>query len=139
MNESVHRYCLKKSERLCSRTAVEMLFAQGQSSIAYPLRAVYRFRQADERSGGVQMMITIPKKKIKLAVNRVLLRRRIREAYRLHRGERLATALGAAPVALDVAFLYLATSIEPYRVIEAKVCDLLDRIARHAQESSSQP
>ena len=132
MNESVHRYCLKKSERLCSRTAVEMLFAQGQSSIAYPLRAVYRFRQADERSGGVQMMITIPKKKIKLAVNRVLLRRRIREAYRLHRGERLATAL-------DVAFLYLATSIEPYRVIEAKVCDLLDRIARHAQELSSQP
>ena len=85
------------------------------------------------------MMITIPKKKIKLAVNRVLLRRRIREAYRLHRGERLATALGAAPVALDVAFLYLATSIEPYRVIEAKVCDLLDRIARHAQELSSQP
>ena len=77
MNESVHRYCLKKSERLCSRTAVEMLFAQGQSSIAYPLRAVYRFRQADERSGGVQMMITIPKKKIKLAVNRVLLRRRM--------------------------------------------------------------
>ena len=139
MNDSVHHYRLKKSERLCSRTAVEQLFTQGQSAIAFPLRAVYRFHQADERASGVQMTITIPKKKIKLAVNRVLLRRRMREAYRLHRGELLVPALNPAETALDVAFIYLATSIEPYCVIETKMRDLLERIARHAPETPVQP
>lgn len=73
-------FSLRKAEKLCSRTAVDKLFASGTSAVAYPLRMVY---QISDRSYGApaQFMITIPKKKIRKAVGRVLLRRRIREAY----------------------------------------------------------
>ena len=35
-------YRLPKEEKLCSRTKIEQLFAEGQSFAQYPLRIVYR-------------------------------------------------------------------------------------------------
>ncbi len=35
--------------------------------------------------GALQMLVTVPKKKRRRAVDRVLMRRRIREAYRINR------------------------------------------------------
>ena len=73
-----------KTEKLCSRTAIERLFASGESSVAYPLRMVTG--ESSRQAGApAQFMITVPKKKIRKAVGRVLMRRRIREAYRLNR------------------------------------------------------
>ena len=70
---------LHKTEKLCSRTAVNRLFAEGKPAKAYPLRAVYN--ESNRTYGAAaQFMITIPKKKIRKAVGRVLLRRRVREA-----------------------------------------------------------
>ena len=77
-------FSLHKTEKLCSRTAVNRLFAEGKPAKAYPLRAVYN--ESNRTYGAAaQFMITIPKKKIRKAVGRVLLRRRVREAYRLNR------------------------------------------------------
>jgi len=122
---------LYKSEKLCSRTAVGNVFSSGGSaSIAYPLRAVFRFHEPAGEAPA-QFLITIPKKKIRTAVGRVLLRRRTREAYRLNR-DILYPALQQAGVAVDIAFVYLSTDKAPYEVIEAKMQELLRRIARDA-------
>ncbi len=127
---------LYKSEKLHSRTAVEALFSgDGHATIAYPLRAVYRFHEPRGESPS-QFLITIPKKKIRLAVNRVLLRRRTREAYRLNRGL-LFPALGASGHAVDIAFIYLSTDVAPYQTIELKMQELLRRISNDAQNPPS--
>lgn len=121
------RFTLKKDEKLCSRTAIDQLFSDGHSVIAYPLRAVYRCR---ESNGALcRMVIIIPKKKIRHAVSRVCLRRRTREAYRLHRQSHLFPALERATTGIDVAFIYLDKEPAPYPLIEAKMCVVLDRIA----------
>lgn len=53
---------LHKTEKLCSRTAVNRLFAEGKPAKAYPLRAVYN--ESNRTYGAAaQFMITIPKKK----------------------------------------------------------------------------
>ena len=129
-------YKLNKSEKLRSRTAVEQLFGEGKSLMAFPLRAVYRLRPRGETP--VQFLITIPKKRIRKAVMRVTLRRRTREAYRLSRHELLAP-LQQLGIGVDIAFVYLDSNPAPYGAISEKVVALLTRIAQAAVENSSSP
>lgn len=85
-----------KSERLRHKVLVDTLFTKGNSIYEYPLRLVYRplsneelqdaFKIAvPEGIASLQVLITVPKKKRRRAVDRVLMRRRIREAWRLQR------------------------------------------------------
>ena len=125
-------YKLRKDEKLCSRTAVEQLFGEGKSLMAFPLRAAYRLRPRGEHP--VQFLISIPKKRIRKAVGRVTLRRRVREAYRLHRRELLLAPLEQAGWGVDIAFVYLDNNPAPYSVINEKMMSLLSRIAIAATE-----
>ncbi len=119
---------LYKTEKLCSRTAVSLLFEQGHSSIAFPLRAVYRLHEPVKESPA-QFLITIPKKKIRHAVDRVLLRRRTREAYRLWRRTLLYPTLQQAALGVDIAFIYLDKEPASYDIIEERMKQLLTRMA----------
>jgi len=128
-------YKLNKDEKLCSRTAVNRLFGEGKSLMAFPLRAAYRLRPRGEQP--VQFLISIPKKRIRKAVNRVTLRRRTREAYRLNRREILVPALEQHQCGVDIAFVYLDSTLAPYSVINEKMINLLTRIAHAAAEHQS--
>ena len=88
------RLTLRKSAKLRHRTLVQDLFQKGKSVYAGPLRVTFRTLSEEELKasfrvdvpdlmGPVQFMITVPKKKRRHAVDRVLMRRRIREAFRL--------------------------------------------------------
>lgn len=125
-------YKLNKTEKLTSRTAIERLFGEGKSLMAFPLRAAYRLREPGDAP--VQFLISIPKKRIRRAVNRVLLRRRTREAYRLNRRELLTPTLLQQGIGVDIAFVYLDNTPAPYSVINEKMTSLLQRIARAAIE-----
>ena len=114
---------LDKSEKLCHRSAVDALFTGGVSSVAYPLRMVCRVSDRDCGSD-VQFLITIPKKRIRKAVGRVLMRRRIREAYRLNRS--FIGDLGGKKV--DIAFLYISNELSDYSRIERKMQKLLSSL-----------
>ncbi len=122
-------YKLSKDEKLTSRTAIERLFGEGRSLMAFPLRAAYRLRPCGEHP--VQFLISIPKKRIRKAVQRVTLRRRTREAYRLNRRELLFPALQQG-TGVDIAFVYLDNTPAPYSVINEKMIQLLTRIAHEA-------
>ena len=125
-------YKLSKDEKLTSRTAIERLFDEGKSIMAFPLRAAYRLRPCGEHP--VQFLISIPKKRIRKAVGRVTLRRRTREAYRLARRELLLPALEQHGIGVDIAFVYLDSTPAPYSVISEKMNHLLTRIAQEAAE-----
>lgn len=93
-SDSTERMTLRKSAKLRHRTLVQDLFQKGKSVYSGPLRVTFRALSQEELKssfrvripdlmGPIQMMITIPKKKRRHAVDRVLMRRRIREAFRL--------------------------------------------------------
>lgn len=124
-------YKLHKDEKLTSRTAVNRLFDEGHSLMAFPLRAAYRLRPAGEHH--VQFLISIPKKRIRKAVQRVTLRRRVREAYRLNRRSLLVPVLEQQACGVDIAFVYLDNTPAPYSVINEKMISLLTRIAQAAE------
>lgn len=119
---------LYKAEKLCSHTAVGLLFTSGKSEFAYPLRLVWR--QTNERTFGApaQFMITVPKKKLRKAVERVRMRRLIRESYRLNR-ELLLPALEKSGKRVDMAFIYLSDSLSDYGRVEQRMQKLLASVA----------
>lgn len=119
---------LYKAEKLCSRTAIDRLFSEGKSLMAYPFRVVFRY---DDQmvTGPVQFMISIPKKRIRHAVDRVTLRRRVREAYRLHRRTVLHPVTEQIPGQLHVAIIFVGDQVVPYATVQASVVNLLQRIA----------
>lgn len=119
-------FSLHKSEKLCSTTAIDALFAPnsgGKGALAFPLRMVWRHNTARSHGAHVQFLISVPKKRLRHAVDRVSMRRRIREAYRLNRA--LIPAADNDDSRLDVAFVYIGTGLLPYRKVESAMRRLL--------------
>lgn len=120
---------LYKKEKLCSAVAIDLLFARGadvHSSLAYPLRVVWRENPRRHSDAPVAFMISVPKRRVRHAVDRVAVRRRIREAYRLNRN----TAGIPDSARLDVAFLYVADKPLAYAQIEAAMSKLLNTLSQ---------
>ena len=123
------RLRLYKKEKLCSVIAIGQLFGPGSgsdvsSALAFPLRMVWRDNPRRSSDAPVQFLISIPKKRLRHAVDRVLMRRRVREAFRLNRHD--------YPVEegrrLDVAFIYVSPQIESYARVERAMTRLLKKL-----------
>lgn len=129
-----HPNRLGKAYKLCSITAIDSLFsgraggADVCSALAYPLRAVWR--RADGRAAGapVQFVISVPKRRLRHAVDRVTMRRRIREAFRLNRH-----SFEASGVRADVAYVYVGDKVLPYAAVERAMRKLLTRMLQWEQ------
>lgn len=119
---------LYKSEKLCSTLEIEKLYARGTSIIAYPLRAVWlEVPREDGRHAVVaRFLVSISKKRIRHAVDRVLLRRRTREAYRLNR--HLLDGVAQEGKTVLIGFNWLASHEYNYVTIERSVQELLRKI-----------
>lgn len=119
---------LGKKEKLCSVRAIEQLFGSGGaefSTLAYPLRAVARTDSARTSDARLAFLISIPKKRLRHAVDRVTMRRRVREAYRLNRSR----CLLPDDTRLDLAFVYVADGLRSYAAVERAMRRILAAIA----------
>ncbi len=110
-----------------------MLFQPDETShamLAYPLRAVWRQNDGRYCDAKMQFLISVPKKRLHHAVDRVKMRRRIREAYRLNHHDYILTD----EKKIDVAFIYIANSLLPYKTIEKAVKKILKNISENTNE-----
>lgn len=129
MTAPAQRYKLPKATKLCSHTRIERMFGRESSArgaLAYPLRAVWQDNVPRTVGAPLQFMITVPKKRLHHAVDRVAMRRKIREAYRLNHGEHEATL--APGRYIDISFIYLADKRLPYHMINKAMNKLLAQI-----------
>ncbi|MCH5239658.1 MAG: ribonuclease P protein component [Muribaculaceae bacterium] len=140
--EVIESYRYPKENRLHHRSLVEGLFREGKSFYEFPFRVVWRLMSAEEitknfRSnvpsgiGAVQMMVTVPKKKRRRAVDRVKIRRRIREAYRLNRRE-FESEISSIPGigTLSVGMVYIHSENMDYHGIEEKVKRVISQLQK---------
>lgn len=116
-----------RQERLKSRKLIGQLFKEGQAFVAYPLRVAWALLPpaADPAiDAPAQLAISVPKRSFKTAVARNRLKRRIREAYRLHKPEWYAK-LGGQRVALML--MYIAKEELSFAEIEAGMVKMLKK------------
>ena len=107
------RYTLSKEERLSWKRYIDLLFEKGQSFVAFPLRVVY-LPMEEEMPARASFLVSVPKKR---AVKRNLIKRQVREAYRVRKYD-LLEPLEAKNKGMLIAFLYLDKEIHPYAVME---------------------
>ncbi len=114
------RFTLGKSERIKSRKLMEQMFVEGSSVKQYPFRLVWLETTEPE---GVQMGVSVPKKRIKKAVNRNRVKRLIKEAFRLNKPQ----MLGALKGNYAIMIIYMDSSILPFDEACLKIKKLLER------------
>jgi ribonuclease P protein component len=119
-------FTFKKIERLCSKTAIDVLFKKGKSKTQFPVKIIYLLSEF-ESPFPVRAMFVVPKKKHKRANKRNILKRRMREVYRLHK-HKLYDALQDQKI--DLMFIMLSNEEHDYKEIEKSICSLMESLAK---------
>ena len=118
------RSTLKKHERLSSKGAVEMLLKSGRYGVSGVLKYVYIKNNGLPYS---RMMVSVPKKLFRRAVKRNLLKRRVREAYRLNKGLVVPGEAGGA----DILFIYRSKELSTQSEIVSMMVSALRTVGDH--------
>lgn len=114
-------------EHLKSKRTIEKLYAEGASVTAYPLRAVFIEQAAEEQEPTAAILISVAKKRFRHAVDRNLVKRRIREAYRTAKHP-FIEALENSGKKMAVAILYIDTKHNSTAFLRRKMEKLLEGI-----------
>ena len=143
------KFTFKKSERLCSKKVIDKLFdRKGSEKInsvfLYPFRVSYIFNESNVvnneaavdtppevlpqniASPTPAILISVSKRYFKHAVDRNLIKRRTREAYRLNKSLLLQKPSSQIPA--YIAFVYIAKTIEDYAKIEKSMKAIFKKI-----------
>lgn len=115
---------LPKEERICSDKTIDSLFSDGDSCFKYPLRVVFKPR-VEVAVSASRMLISVPKKRFKHAVDRNRIKRQVREAFRINKY--LLTSIGQGT---DIAFVYASSNHYPQERIEGAVVSALREIEK---------
>jgi len=118
-NTTNHKF--PKRERLTNKKLIGELFEKGSSFYVHPLKVLHR--KLETKGEHPQILITVPKRQFKRAVDRNLIKRRIRESFRLHKH-----VLRDQDYVLLIGYIYVGKEIAEYNVIETKLIESLVRL-----------
>lgn len=119
---------LVKGERLCGVKAVSELFAGGKFLSDPPLKIIYRTAPAEKSVSTIRVLVSVPKRNFKKATDRNLIRRRIREAWRLNRMP-LTERLNGIGLRMDLAIIWNDTQVRPYDFVLKSVTRMIGRMS----------
>lgn len=122
-------YTFTKEERLCNKRLIDELFRNGSSFLVYPFKVSWLIA-AELQSHPAQVLFSVPKKRFKHAVDRNLLKRRMREVYRLNKEQYLYQPLKDQDKKIVFSIGYIGKEITDYAFIEKKMLKLLNSLAQ---------
>ncbi|MCS5491993.1 ribonuclease P protein component [Algoriphagus limi] len=115
---------LPKTERLHSQKSIKELFDKGSSFFLYPFKVLYLVKDLEEHSSAPnQILFSVSKRKIKKATGRNLMKRRMREAYRINKH-----LLSNSSRQLFIGLLYVSSEAMDFKSLEEKTKKVLERI-----------
>jgi len=121
-----NRLTLKKEERISIQKEIDCLFEQRDAFISYPLRVVY-VKQKPLSGSTVAILVSVPKKKFKHAVQRNRMKRLMREAYRLNKTA-LIRYCQEKECGLLIAFIFIGNELCRWQEMETAMQTALDTL-----------
>lgn len=115
-------YKLPKSERLHAEKSIKELFNEGSSFFLFPFKVQF-FVKKGVPTGTPQVLFSVSKRKLRKAVDRNFVKRRIKEAYRLNKG-----LLSPENIDLNVGLIYVAGNLMEFSEIQPKIILCLKKL-----------
>ncbi|MEX2514053.1 MAG: ribonuclease P protein component [Cyclobacteriaceae bacterium] len=112
-----------KNERLHSKKLIKELFDKGSSFFLYPFKVFYLKPTGLETN---QVLISVTKKKVKKAVNRNYVKRRVKEVYRLNK-HLVVPDDGKKKL---IGLIYVSSDLMDFRQIQPIVQKILIRLSK---------
>ncbi|OYP66346.1 hypothetical protein CIK95_02985 [Prevotella sp. P5-108] len=126
---AAERFTLSKEERICSKKLINELFTgNGRSMTAFPLRVVFMKRTIVDDQPRAAMLVSVPKRYFKHAVDRNRVKRQVREAFRRNKSM-ITQNLTDDHEAVAMAFVWLTDEKFPSSEVENRMVRLLTRIS----------
>jgi ribonuclease P protein component len=118
-------FSLKKHEILKGKKEIKELFDNGSSFFLYPFKVFYLPKAKPQN---IQVLFSVSKRNFGKAVDRNLIRRRMREAYRLNKNILLADQKDS--FSISMALVYISKFKLPYSDIEDKLKQVFIRLKK---------
>ena len=114
-------------EHLKSKNVIEQVYTNGASVTVYPLRATFIEQPVETQEPTAVILINVSKKRFRHAVDRNLVKRRIREAYRTSKHS-FVDCLEKNGKKMAVAILYIDNKHNSTAFIKKKMTRVLENI-----------
>ncbi len=121
------RYTFGKQERLKSSLAIQELLSKGRTVSVYPFKLYWELSKKDQKFPA-RAAISVPRKKFRRAVDRNLMKRRIREAYRLNK-HLIFDPLRESHTNVILVILFLSDEFISFERLQSGMRDLLRKLA----------
>ena len=133
MQQNSERYRFNKAERITSEKETDLLFRQGKRKYFGTLALTWLMLPADTEVLP-KILVSAPKKQFKKAIDRNRIKRLIREAYRLNKGElvRLATERKQR---IRMAVVYTGRELPRYTMIEKDIRGIIGWMIKETKGS----
>ena len=118
---------LRKTEIINHKKKIDQLFKSGNRFLIDEFQVVYS--TSNSYDNWFNILISVPKKKIKLACTRNLLKRRIREVIR-RKKEKYILEFKDKKKRVEIAFIYSSEKVITYKEIEVKINLILQRLLK---------
>jgi len=118
------RLTFGKDERLTSTSVFTLLFKNGRSLVAYPVRVVW-MESPHHHTFPTQVAFAVPRKNFRNAVDRNLLKRQMREAFRINKAA-FYDACGKKKISLLL--IYIARERIPYHSVERSIRIIMGKL-----------
>ena len=118
---------LRKTEIINHKKKIDQLFKSGNRFLIEEFQVVYSTSNSNDSRFNI--LISVPKKKIKLACKRNLLKRRIKEIVR-RKKEEFILKLKDKKKRINIAFIYNCEKVITYKDLEVKLNLILQRLLK---------
>lgn len=114
------QFTFRKEEKLKKEKLIKELFTRGSSFYFFPFKVLV-MHNPDQTYPVHQVLFSVSKRSFKKAVDRNLIKRRMREAFRLNKNGI------AAPKKLLIAYIYTAKEILTFAQIQERLVKTFNR------------
>ncbi len=122
------KFTLGKEERLKNNLAIQELIQHGRAVSVYPLKIFWNFSPDLHQKYPARAAMSVPKRKFRRAVDRNLMKRRMKETYRNNK-HILYNTLNQHEKKIHLIILLLSDEFIPYKRMDELMLEILHKLA----------